>query len=315
MSVCEIVSTINKKCKSSKKEYAPKSEEIVPIPIGKLIDFKNHPFNVEDDDEMLDFVQNIENGGIIYPAIVRPIADGNYEIVSGHKRKRASELLKYKEVPCIIRNYTDEEAVIVMVDTNLKQRQRILPSEKARAYKMKLEALKRQGKRTDLTSTQFGSKLRSNEEMGEEVGESREQIRRYVRLNELILELLNIADNYVLKKKNIPRMALAPAAELSYLSKNEQQMVLSIIKQTMATPSYSQALSMKKLSRDGKLTKSKIEEIMKQEKPNQKPRYQINYDKFSKILPRNIVTAKEVEDFLYKCVEDYLKRNNIKVAS
>ena len=156
-------------------------EKIVQLPTGRLIDFKNHPFNVEDDDEMLELVQNIKERGVIYPVIVRPLDDGNYEIISGHKRKRASELLKLKEVSCIIRNYTDDEATIVMVDTNLKQRQIILPSEKARAYKMKLEAMKRQGKRTDLTFTHFGEKLRANKKMSEDVGESKEQIRRYIR--------------------------------------------------------------------------------------------------------------------------------------
>lgn len=281
-------------------------DEVVMISVGKLIDFKNHPFNVIDDEEMDEMMQSIEKRGIIYPIIVRPAEDGDYEIISGHRRKRACLLMNIHKVPCIIRNYSDDEAVITMIETNLNQRKRILPSEKARAYKMQLDALKHQGERIDLTFTQNGSKLRSNDEFSKKIGESREQIRRYIRLNELIPELLEAADNFIIKNRNYIRIALAPAAELSFLTKEEQKKVFDCIQKEFKTPSYPQAIMMKKLSQDKKLTDKKIDELLQQDKPNQIQRYEINYDKFSKILPRNIVTKKEVENFLYKCVQDYI---------
>jgi len=195
-------------------------EKAIPIPIDKLFDFPNHPFKVENDKEMENMVETVKSGGIINPLVVRQREDGNYEIISGHRRKKASQLANLKEVPCIIRKLDDDEATIIMVDSNL-QREQILPSERAFAYKMKLDAIKRQGERNDLTSTQVVQKL-SVEVVADEMGESREKIRRYVRLTYLTEELLELVDNQYLKLKDKLQMSLAPAVEISYLTKNEQ---------------------------------------------------------------------------------------------
>ena len=241
-------------------------KKIIPIKIKDISDFPNHPFRVVDDEKMNDMVKSVQERGIMFPAIVRPKADGCYEMISGHRRKRACELAQIDEIPCIIRNLTDEEATIFMVDTNIQQREEILPSEKAFAYKMKLEALNHQGSRTDLTSTQRVSKLRTNEKIGEEVGESREQIRRYVRLTELIPELLELVDNQVLNQKDMLKMAFLPAVELSYLTDEEQYVVLNCIECNDATPSHAQSIVLKKLSQEGNLTVEKIEQVLGEEK-------------------------------------------------
>ena len=251
-------------------------KKIIPIKIKDISDFPNHPFRVVDDEKMNDMVKSVQERGIMFPAIVRPKADGGYEMISGHRRKRACELAQIDEIPCIIRNLTDEEATIFMVDTNIQQREEILPSEKAFAYKMKLEALNHQGSRTDLTSTQPVSKLRTNEKIGEEVGESREQIRRYVRLTELIPELLELVDNQVLNQKDMLKMAFLPAVELSYLTDEEQYVVLNCIECNDATPSHAQSIVLKKLSQEGNLTVEKIEQVLGEEKPNQIPKYKFN---------------------------------------
>ena len=251
-------------------------KKIIPIKIKDISDFPNHPFRVVDDEKMNDMVKSVQERGIMFPAIVRPKADGCYEMISGHRRKRACELAQIDEIPCIIRNLTDEEATIFMVDTNIQQREEILPSEKAFAYKMKLEALNHQGSRTDLTSTQPVSKLRTNEKIGEEVGESREQIRRYVRLTELIPELLELVDNQVLNQKDMLKMAFLPAVELSYLTDEEQYVVLNCIECNDATPSHAQSIVLKKLSQEGNLTVEKIEQVLGEEKPNQIPKYKFN---------------------------------------
>ena len=282
-------------------------EKIIPISIKDISNFPNHPFKVVDDERMQDMVASIKERGVMLPVIVRPKENGGYEMISGHRRKRACELANIEEIPCIIKNLTDEEATILMVDTNIQQREEILPSEKAFAYKMKLEAMNHQGERTDLTSTQVVSKLRTNEKLGEEVGESREQIRRYIRLTELIKEILDMVDE--------KRIAFSPAVEISYLTKDEQYVLLDCMECYAATPSQAQAIHLKKLSQEGSLTAEKIEDIMGEEKPNQKPKYKINYERFEKILPRNVVTEKEVEDFLYSCVEEHNKRQRMKELS
>lgn len=246
-------------------------------------------------------VETVKQGGIINPLIVRQREDGNYEIISGHRRRRASQLANLKEVPCIIRNLTDDEATIIMVDSNL-QRERILPSEKAFAYKMKLEAQKHQGKRTDLTSCQVGTRLRSDEKLAENSEDSARQIQRYVRLTELIPELLELVD----KEKD--GIAFNPAVELSYLKEDEQYVLLNLIEFNGATPSQSQAKYMKKLSQEERLTTEKMEEIMGEQKPNQVEKIKINAEKIQELLPRDIITEKQTEEFIIKCIKEHNHR-------
>ena len=248
-------------------------------------------------------VETVKQGGIINPLIVRQREDGNYEIISGHRRRRASQLANLKEVPCIIRNLTDDEATIIMVDSNL-QRERILPSDKAFAYKMKLEAQKHQGKRTDLgqTSDQVGRKLETTGKIGEENGDSQTQVKRYIRLTELIPELLELVD----KEKD--GIAFNPAVELSYLKEDEQYVLLNLIEFNGATPSQSQAKYMKKLSQEERLTTEKMEEIMGEQKPNQVEKIKINAEKIQELLPRDIITEKQTEEFIIKCIKEHNHR-------
>ena len=279
-----------------------KVETVVKIPLKEISNFPNHPFKIRDDEEMELMVESIKNGGIRQPVIVRRKEDGSYEMISGHRRKHASELAGIKEIPAIVKEMSDDEATIFMVDSNI-QREKILPSEKAFAYKMKLDAIKNQGKRNDLTSAQLVQKLdnkTAREKIGEEFGESRETIRRYIRLTELDENILNLVDE--------GKIAFSPAVEISYLDKEEQNVLLECMKQYQATPSQSQAIYLKKLSQEGNLTTDKIEEVMEQEKPNQIPKYNINYTRFEKFLPRDVVTPKEVEDFLFNCVEEHYNR-------
>ena len=281
-------------------------EKAIPIPIEKLFDFPNHPFKVNDDKEMENMVETVKTGGIIMPLVVRQRDDGNYEIISGHRRKRASQLANLKEVPCIIRDLSDDEAVIKMVDSNM-QRTKILPSEKAFAYKMKLKAQKHQGQRTDLTSAQVGQKLENKtarEKVAEDVGESREQIRRYIRLTELIPELLKLVDE--------ERIAFSPAVDLSYLTEDEQYVILNIYDYDEKTPNVSQARHLKMLSQEGKLIAEKIEEIMGEQKPNQVEKFKLNKERIQKILPKNIQTEKQAEDFIVKCIEEHNEREEKK---
>lgn len=276
-----------------------KVETVVMLDPNKISDFPNHPFRIEDNEEMEKMIESIRQIGVKLPVLVRPKKDGNYEMVSGHRRNFAAKKAGLNEIPAIIREMTDEEAIVIMVDSNI-QREKILISEKAFAYKMKMEALKKQGKRNDLTSCQVGAKLRADEKIAEHSDDSARQVQRYIRLTELIKELLDMVD--------IGKISFNPAVEISYLSKEEQYMLLDCIKRYDATPSQSQAIFLKKLSQENKLTTEKMEEIMQEEKPNQKLKYEINYGRFEKYLPRNIVTKKEVEDFLFKCVEEHYRR-------
>ncbi len=282
-------------------------EKAIPIPIEKLFDFPNHPFKVNNDKEMENMVETVKQGGIIMPLIVRQRADGNYEIISGHRRKLAGQLANLKELPCIIRNLSDDEAVIEMVDSNL-QRERILPSEKAFAYKMKLEAQKHQGQRTDLeeTSDQVGRKLETTGKIGKENGDSQTQVKRYIRLTELIPELLELVD----KEKD--GIAFSPAVELSYLKEDEQYVLLNFIEFNDATPSMAQAKYLKKLSQEGRLTTEKIEEIMGEQKPNQVEKIKIKADRIQKLLPKEIVTEQQTEEFIIKCIKEHNQREERK---
>ena len=284
-----------------------KAEKVEEIDIDKITDFPNHPFKVKNDEKMEEMVKSVKEYGVILPVIVRPKSDGTYEMISGHRRKRASELAGMKKIKCIVKDLSDDEATILMVDSNI-QREEILPSEKAFAYKMKLEALNHQGKRIELeedaTSTPMVSKLRTNEIIGNEVGESRENIRRYIRLTYLIPDLLEQVD--------LKRIAFRPAVELSYLSEENQYIVQNIFEFDEVTPSLSQAIRLKKLEQEGNLTEEKIEEIMQQEKPNQKEFIKIHNEKIDKYIPTKVKESGKVEDFIIQCVEEHNKREKIK---
>ena len=284
-----------------------KAEKVEEIDVSKISDFPNHPFKVKDDDKMEEMVKSIKQYGVILPVIVRPKDDGTYEMISGHRRKRACELAGVKQIRSIVKNLSDDEATILMVDSNI-QREEILPSEKAFAYKMKLEAMRHQGKNIDIdgnvTSAPMVQKLTSREILGNEVGESRENIRRYIRLTHLIPELLEQVD--------LKRIAFRPAVELSYLSEENQYVIQNIFEFDEVTPSLSQAIRLKKLEQEGKLTEEKIEEILGQEKPNQKEFIKIHNERIDKYIPQKIKESGKVEDFIIQCVEEHNKRERLK---
>lgn len=268
---------------------------IYDIPLSEIDDFPNHPFKVKMDEDMNQLVQSVKERGIITPVTLRQKEDGRYEIVSGHRRRKACELAGLERVPAEIKELSRDEAIILMVESNL-QRSIILPSEKAFSYKMRLEAMKRQGQRTDLTSTPVVSKSRSNEELGSEHGESREQVRRYIRLTELIPELLDLVDE--------GRIAFRPAVELSYLQKEEQGALLEQIAYADATPSLAQAIKLKRFSQDGKLNNEVIESIMSEEKPNQREKINIKYAEARRFIPASVPYEKTGE-YILKALEYY----------
>ena len=276
------------------------------IPIDQIDDFPNHPFKVRMDDNMVEMAESIAQHGVLVPAIIRPKEDGRYEMVAGHRRKAASEIVSKKALPCIVRNLSEEEAIIIMVDSNL-QREQLLPSEKAFAYKMKLDAMKRQGQRTDLTSVPVAQKLTSREELGKSVGESQDQIRRYIRLTFLIPEILEMVDNSVLKEKDKLQIALRPAVELSYLTEQEQHDLNETMMTEDRTPSHAQAIKMRKFSQDGRLNMDVIFSIMQEEKPNQKEQFKIPRDRISKYFAPG-TPAQKIEDTIVKALELYQKR-------
>ena len=273
-------------------------EKVVTLNPADISDFPNHPFKVKQDEAMAEMVDSVKQYGVLVPALVRPKADGGYEMVAGHRRKCAATLAGITEMPCIVRNLTDDEATIIMVDSNL-QRETILPSEKAFAYKMKLEAMKRQGQRSDLTSTPLVSKSRSNEELGQKNGDSREQVRRFIRLTELIPSVLDMVDS--------GKIAFRPAVELSYLSKEQQQSLYDTMECEDCTPSLAQAIKMKEFSRDGKLTEEVILSIMQEEKPNQREQFKMPKERISKYFAPG-TPAQKIEDTIVKALEFYRKR-------
>ena len=279
---------------------------VTDLPTAEISDFPDHPFKVRMDEEMEQLVESVRERGVLSPVLVRPMPDGSYQMVSGHRRKFASELAELPTVPCIVRELTDDEAIIIMVDSNL-QRERVLPSEKAFAYKMKLDAMKRQGERVDLTSTPAVSKLRSNEVVGAQGGESREQVRRYIRLTNLVPELLDMVDNTVLKEKGTLQMALRPAVELSYLPENEQSALLEVMESEDCTPSHAQAIKMRDFSEKGKLNPDVILSIMQEEKPNQVEQFKIPRNRIDKFFPAG-TPAQKIEDTIVKALEMYRKR-------
>ena len=278
-------------------------EKVVNISIKDIDDYPEHPFKVLVNDEMQEMVDSIKEKGILVPTIVRQKADGRYEMISGHRRKKASELAELDTIPCIVRDLTDDEATIIMVDSNL-QREKILPSEKAFAYKLKLEAIKHQGKRTDLTSVPVAHKS-SRQELGEKVGESQDQVRRYIRLTELIPELLKMVDNSVLGES--PSIAFRPAVELSYLTKDEQTDLLDLIEYYDCTPSLAQAIKLKNMSQNKYLSIEGMEEIMEESKPNQTPKLKVSMNRLNNILPDTLKNDREREEYVIKAVEWYDK--------
>jgi len=273
-------------------------EKVLEIPLSEISDFPNHPFKVKADEAMLEMADSVKQYGVLVPGLVRPKADGGYEMVAGHRRKKASELAGRETMPCIVRNLDDDEATIIMVDSNL-QRENILPSEKAFAYKMKLEAMNRQGQRTDLTFSQLGKKLNSYEELADKSGESRNQIYRYIRLTELIPSILEMVDD--------KRIAFNPAVEISYLTENEQQDLYKTMQSEDCTPSLSQAQRMKRLSQDGRLNIDVIFSILTEEKPNQKEKFHIHRERIDRFFPKNF-TEKQKEDLIVQLLESWYKK-------
>lgn len=276
-------------------------EKVLEIPLSEISDFPNHPFKVKADEAMLEMADSVKQYGVLVPGLVRPKADGSYELVAGHRRKKASELADRETMPCIVRELDDDAATIIMVDSNL-QRESILPSEKAFAYKMKLDAMKRQGQRTDLTSAQVGRKLEgkeSREILAEQVGESRNQISRYIRLTELNPSILEMVDE--------KQIAFNPAVELSYLAEKEQQDVFETMQSEDCTPSLSQSQRMKKLSQDGRLNVDVIFSILTEEKPNQKEKLNIQRERIDRFFPKNF-SEKQKEDLIVQLLESWYKK-------
>ena len=278
-----------------KERAESKLPKIHEIPLSEIDEFPNHPFHVRLDEDMDQLVESIKERGIITPVTLRQKPDGRYEIVSGHRRTRACELAGLTTVKAEIKELSRDEAIILMVESNL-QRTTILPSEKAFSYKMRLEAMNRQGQRTDLTSTPVVSKSRSNEMLGEVGGESREQVRRYIRLTHLIPPLLDLVD--------AGKIAFRPAVELSYLTEEEQNSLLDSISSEQSTPSLAQALKMKEFSQNGRLNADVILSIMCEQKPNQKEKISFQSERLKPFIPKNF-TAKQTEDYVIKALEYY----------
>lgn len=288
---------------TTQEERDQKNQEYVKnISIYEITDFPNHPFKVKMDDKMLETIESVRDHGVLVPALVREKPTGGYEMISGHRRKMASELAGKETMPCIVRNLSDDQAVIVMVDSNL-QREEILPSEKAFAYKMRLEAMNRQAGRpsknnlTPVVSDLNG--LRTNEALGKEVGESRETIRRYIRLTELIPEILDMVDN--------KKIAMRPAVELSYLPKEEQEILYDTMESEACTPSHAQAIKIRKFSAEGRLNEDVLLSIMSEEKPNQVEQWKIPKNRLKKYFPSG-TTQQKMEETIIKALELYRKR-------
>ena len=274
-------------------------ERIQEIPITEIDGFPEHPFHVDVDDAMRVMVESIKRFGVRSPAVARQKEDGRYELISGHRRKKACELAGIEKMPVIVRNMDRDEAIIFMVDSNL-QRERLLPSEKAFSYKMKLDAMKRkQGERTDLTSAPMVQKLTSREVLAEKSGDSHEQVRRYIRLTELTSDLLQMVDE--------GKIAFRPAVELSYLSKEEQASLLMTMESEICTPSLAQAIKIKKFSQEGRLNDDVILSILSEEKPNQKEVYKLPKERLDKYFPRGTPPEK-IEEIIFKALELYRKR-------
>ena len=273
-------------------------EGIMDVPLSELYPFRDHPFKVKDDDKMQETAESIREYGVLVPALARPRAGGGYELISGHRRKRGCELAGLTTMPVIVRELDDDAAVIVMVDSNI-QRESLLPSERAFAYKMKLEAIKHQGARSDLTSVQVGQKLNARDIVAESAGESAGQVRRYIRLTHLIPEILDMVDN--------KRIALNPAVELSYLTPAEQELLVVTMDSEQATPSLSQAQRLKRFSQSGKLTEESMLAIMSEEKKQDVDRVTFTRDTLKKFFPRDY-TPRQMEETILKLLQGWSKK-------
>lgn len=298
----EMLTSLDSLFTTQEQRDEAKRDSVQDIPISQISDFPEHPFKVKQDEAMLEMAESVRQYGVLVPGLVRQLEDGSYQMVSGHRRKLASELAGRDTIPCIVRDLTDDEAVIIMVDSNL-QRERVLPSEKAFAYKMKLDAMRRQqGARTDLTSAPVGQKFdgkTSRELLAIESPDSHSQIQRYIRLTNLIPEILDMVDD--------GRIAFRPAVELSYLTEQEQSALYDTMGREDCTPSLAQAIKMKAFSRDGKLTDAVILSIMEEEKPNQKEQFRIPKERISKYFKPG-TPARTMEDTIIKALDYYRKR-------
>lgn len=271
------------------------NEMLTDVPLTQIRDFLHHPYLVKDDESMDELVESIKERGLIQPVIIRPVEDGMYEMVSGHRRKRAFEIAGYEKIPARVKEMSRDEAILSMVDSNL-QRETVLPSEKARAYKMRLDAMKRQGKRTDLTLSPTGTKLRSDQQLADEVGESRNQIQRLIRLNYLVPEMLDLVDE--------GKVAMRPAVEISYLPEEIQYDLLEAMEYNEATPSHDQTIRMRKAYQEGNLTTEVVENIMEEPKPNQKEKSPFRDKRIESAIPKGVPKDKYC-DFVIKAIEFY----------
>lgn len=302
-SVAGLLTSVDDLFSTQESRDEAKLERVINLSPGEISDFPNHPFKVRMDEEMQQMAESVKEHGVLVPALVREKPGGGYEMVAGHRRKRAAELAELPEIPCIVRNLTDDEAIIVMVDSNL-QREKILPSEKAFAYKMRLEAMERkQGQRNDLTSANDLQKLAkrqtSRDKVAEKAGKSHETIRLYIRLTYLLPEMLDMVDD--------GKIALRPAVELSYLAEQEQHFLLDTMFSEDCTPSHAQAIKMRKFSQEGKLNPDVILSIMQEEKPNQKEQIKIPKERISRYFAPG-TPAQKIEDTIVKALELYRKR-------
>ena len=301
-SVAGLLTSVDDLFSTQESRDEAKLERVINLPPGEISDFPNHPFKVRMDEEMQQMAESVKEHGVLVPALVQEKPGGGYEMVAGHRRKRAAELAELPEIPCIVRNLTDDEAIIVMVDSNL-QREKILPSEKAFAYKMRLEAMKRQAGRprqenASPVATNF-TRGRSDKELAELVGEGKDNIRRYIRLTYLLPEMLDMVDD--------GKIALRPAVELSYLAEQEQHFLLDTMFSEDCTPSHAQAIKMRKFSQEGKLNPDVILSIMQEEKPNQKEQIKIPKERISRYFAPG-TPAQKIEDTIVKALELYRKR-------
>lgn len=271
------------------------NEMLTDVPLTQIRDFLHHPYLVKDDESMDELVESIKERGLIQPVIIRPVDNGMYEMVSGHRRKRAFEIAGYEKIPARVKEMSRDEAILSMVDSNL-QRETVLPSEKARAYKMRLDAMKRQGKRTDLTLSPTGTKLRSDQQLADEVGESRNQIQRLIRLNYLVPEMLDLVDE--------GKVAMRPAVEISYLPEQIQYDLLEAMEYNEATPSHDQTIRMRKAYQEGNLTTEVVENIMEEPKPNQKEKSPFRDKRIEGAIPKGVPKEKYC-DFVIKAIEFY----------
>ena len=299
----EMLTSLDSLFTTQEQRDEAKRDSVQDIPISQISDFPEHPFKVKQDEAMLEMAESVRQYGVLVPGLVRQLEDGSYQMVSGHRRKMASELAGRDTIPCIVRDLTDDEAVIIMVDSNL-QRERVLPSEKAFAYKMKLDAMRRQGQRTDLTSTPVVEKLKGKDALssaivGKTSGDSYEQVRRFIRLTNLIPEILDMVDD--------GRIAFRPAVELSYLTEQEQGTLYDTMGREDCTPSLAQAIKMKAFSRDGKLTDAVILSIMEEEKPNQREQFRLPRDRINRFFKPG-TPVQTIEDTIIRALELYRKR-------